>query len=335
MNSQIGCRDFSTVVQSFFSDYLMNQRNLSPRTIAAYRDTFRLLLEHLQTQTKRSASELSFEDLTAAAVLDFLHVLESSRGNSIRTRNARLAAIRTFAHYATAQEPTFLCAARQIRVIPLKRFPRPLLGFLSREEIQAIIDAPNLASWSGRRDRVLFATLYNTGARVSEIISVRMTDLNLDGVPSLVLHGKGRKERTVPLWKTTAHALRDWVRQVHPDDGDPLFPGRSGQALSRSGVEERLRRAVATAARSRPSLAKRRVTPHTIRHSTAMHMLQAGVDMTVIALWLGHESPATTHGYIEADLAMKQRALEKLGSPRSRRHVYRAPDKLLRFLQAL
>jgi integrase/recombinase XerD len=335
MNAQTGTRDFPTVVQRFFCDYLMNQRNVSPRTIAAYRDTFRLLLRELQTQSGKSASELEFPDLDAPAVLAFLRSIEKDRGNSIRTRNARLAAIRAFANYAASEETSFLATARQIRVIPMKRFDRPLIGFLSREEIQAILDAPTLDTWSGRRDRAMLTALYNTGARVSEIIAVRMKDICLDAAPSMTLHGKGRKERVVPLWKSTACLLRHWIKETDSEKDAPLFPGCRGQPLSRSGVEERLRRAVKSASAKCPSFSKRPISPHTFRHTTAMHMLQSGVDITVIALWLGHESISTTHMYIEADLAMKQKALDRLHAPGRQPHVYRAPDKLLEFLRAL
>jgi len=335
MNSQTGTRDFPTVVQRFFCDYLMNQRNASPRTIAAYRDTFRLLLRELQIQRGKSASELEFPDLDAPAVLAFLRSIERDRGNSIRTRNARLAAIRAFANYAASEETSFLASARQIRVIPMKRFERPLIGFLSREEIQAILDAPNLDTWSGQRDHAMLTALYNTGARVSEIIAVRMKDICLDSAPSMTLHGKGRKERVVPLWKSTACLLRRWIKKTDSQKDASLFPGCRGQPLSRSGVEERLWRAVKSASAQCPSLSKRPISPHTFRHTTAMHMLQSGVDITVIALWLGHESISTTHMYIEADLAMKQKALEKLQAPGRQPHIYRAPDKLLEFLRAL
>ena len=326
---------FASVVQRFFCDYLLTQRNVSPRTIASYRDTFRLLLRRLETRTHRSASDLSFAELDASAILDFLDWLEKDRGNCIRTRNTRLAAIRSFAQYASTQDLSFLAEARRIRLIPVKRFRRPLLGFLSREETQAILAAPDINSWSGRRDRALFATMYNTGARVSELISARVKDLNLTELPALVLHGKGRKERVVPLWKRTARLLKDWIRQLNLQDNGPLFPSRFGARLSRSGVEERLRRAVRAASVGCPSLATRSVSPHTVRHATAMHMLQSGVDITVIALWLGHESPSTTHQYVEADLAMKRAALEKLGPPPAGRRDRRHADKLLEFLRAL
>jgi site-specific recombinase XerD len=217
----------------------------------------------------------------------------------------------------------------------MKRFERPLIGFLSREEVLAILDAPNLVTWSGQRDRALLTTLYNTGARVSEIIAVRMKDICLETAPAMSLHGKGRKERVVPLWKSTARLLRHWIKRTDSDKNAPLFPGSRSQPLSRSGVEERLRRAVKSASTQCRSLTKRPISPHTFRHTTAMHMLQSGVDITVIALWLGHESISTTHMYVEADLAMKQKALNKLHAPDGQPHVYRAPDKLLEFLRAL
>lgn len=326
---------FPCVVQRFFCDYLTDQRNVSPRTVASYRDTFRLLLRHLEARTHRSASGLDFGDLDAPAILGFLGWLEKDRGNSIRTRNARLAAVRCFAQYAATQEPSFLPAARQILLVPVKRWRRPLLGFLSREEMQAILDAPDVHSWSGRRDRALFATMYNTGGRVSEIISARLKDLRLRECPTLTLHGKGRKERVIPLWKRTARLLREWIREAGLQEDGPLFPGRFGAPLSRSGVEHRLRRTARAASACCPSLAKRSVSPHTLRHSMAMHMLQAGVDITVIALWLGHESPSTTHQYIEADLATKRTALDKLDPPAGKRRVRQHPDKLLEFLRSL
>jgi site-specific recombinase XerD len=223
----------------------------------------------------------------------------------------------------------------RVLAIPAKRFDRPLVGFLSRQEIDALIAAPNTAGWSGRRDHVLFATLYNTGARVSEIIGVKRRDVALNGSPFVQLHGKGRKDRSVPLWRTTRNALYQWLAQLPSSPDHPVFPNRTGRPLSRSGVEDRLDRAVRTAAAHCPSLRDRRVTPHVVRHSTAMHLLQAGVDITVIALWLGHESPTTTHLYVEADLRMKERALEKVQPAQVFAGRYRPSDKLLAFLESL
>jgi len=215
------------------------------------------------------------------------------------------------------------------------RFDRPALGYLSREEVQALLDAPDRTTWSGQRDAVLLAVLYNTGARVSELIGLQFADVLLDRASALLLHGKGRKERIVPLWKSTVAHLRKWSGRVDTSPAAPVFPNRSGQRLSRSGVEHRLRMTLNKASQRCPSLTGRRISPHTIRHTTAMHLLQSGVDITVIALWLGHEDIGTTHLYVEADLTMKEAALRRLDDPRSRPVTFKASDRLLAFLEAL
>jgi integrase len=222
-----------------------------------------------------------------------------------------------------------------VQAIPMKRFNRPLLGFLSREEVTALLDAPDRGTWSGRRDHVMLATLYNTGARVSEITRARVGDLDIHGTPSVRIHGKGRKERAVPLWPRTCDLVRRWIRDGKLASDAPVFPNRYGEQMSRSGVERRLAAALALAAASCPSLRGRRISPHTLRHTTAMHLLQAGVDITVIALWLGHENPVTTHQYVEADLAMKKRALERVAEPRGSRGRVVPSDKVLAFLDGL
>jgi site-specific recombinase XerD len=219
--------------------------------------------------------------------------------------------------------------------IPVKRCDQPVLGFLARNEVEAILDAPDASTWSGRRDRILFATLYNTGARVSEITSLRIADVLIDRESAVHLRGKGRKERVVPLWKNTAVALREWTAQNDRHADAPVFPNSTGKPLSRSGVEHRLRLAVKAATKRFPSFAGRRISPHTFRHTTAMHLLQSGVDLAVIALWLGHENPSTTHLYLEADLDMKSKALAKIVDPSPRRARFRATDRVLAFLEAL
>lgn len=219
--------------------------------------------------------------------------------------------------------------------IPTKRFDRPLLGFLSRDEIDAILVAPDAATWTGQRDRVMLATLYNTGARVSEILALRRMDAQLDRNVCLHIRGKGRKQRVIPLWKSTAARLRDWMQRLRPDPDAPLFPGRDGAPLSRWAVERRLRCAVHLAASRCPTLKGRRISPHILRHTTAMHLLQSGVDITVIALWLGHQSPATTHLYVEADLRMKEQALKRLAPPSVKNARFRPSDRLLAFLDGL
>ena len=325
----------AAVLQAFFLERLVAQRNASPQTVAAYRDSFRLLLQFAHQHVGTAPERLDLTDLDAPLVLAFLDHLERTRRNTIRSRNARLAAIRSFAHFAALKDPTALPSLQRVLAIPMKRFDKPLLGFLSKSEIQAILDAPPADHWSGQRDRIMFATLYNTGARVSELTGLRVADVILDGSACVHLHGKGRKDRSVPLWRTTTTQLRRWLPRIDSRPDRPIFPSTRGGRLARPTVTARLRLAVQRAAAQCPSLANRRVSPHCVRHSTAMHMLQAGVDITVIALWLGHENPATTHMYVEADLAMKERALQAVQPPRLKQARYRPTDRLLTFLQGL
>ena len=326
---------FGTLLQQFFIERLMQQQHASARTIAAYRDCFRLLLAFAERRLGKRPAEITVEDLNAPLVLEFLEYVEKQRHNTIRSRNARFAAIRSFMHYAGLKEPAVLATTQSVLAIPMKRFERPLVGFLSRKHIEAIIAGSDLSTSSGRRDHVMLATLYNTGARVSELIGMRIGDLILESTAFVRIHGKGRKERTVPLWPATAAQLRRWLRERPRAPEAPLFPNRSGGQLTRTSVTERLALAARSAARLHPELTARRVSPHLFRHSLAMHLLQAGVDITVIALWLGHESPATTHMYVEADLAMKERALKRIQPPRSTSLRYRPSDRVMQFLESL
>lgn len=324
--------EFSALLQRFFAERLIQQKNVSPRTVTAYRDTFRLLLRYAESERGKPPAKLTLNDFDATLVLDFLAHLEAERHNSVRSRNARLAAVRAFANYMALQCPPALQLAQQILAIPMKRFDKPLIGFLSRDEVQALLAAPDANTWCGRRDRILIALLYNTGARVSELIGIRVADVTLEATPSVCLHGKGRKQRTVPLWKETAVEIRHWMQYVGLRAEQPLVPSRRGLPMTRSSVADRISLAVTAAIKTCPQLQQRKVSPHTLRHSTAMHLLQAGVDITVIALWLGHESPVTTHGYVEADLAMKEHALATIGPPETKRMRYRPTDALLKFL---
>jgi site-specific recombinase XerD len=326
---------FPCLLQQFFVQRLMQQLHASPCTVAAYRDTFRLLLAFAHRQLGKQPNDLALEDLNAALILDFLRYLEVERHNGIRSRNARFAAIRSFMSYVAFQEPSALAVARSVLAIPMKRFEQPLIGFLSREHIEAILAAPDRNTWTGQRDRVMLSTLYNTGARVSELTGMQVGDLTLAPSASVRIHGKGRKERFVPLWPDTAAQIKRWLRAYPRSHEEPLFPNRSGGRMTRIGLTERLRLAAKRAARQYPELHKRRIFPHLMRHSIAMHMLQAGVDITVIALWLGHESPVTTHRYVEADLAMKERALKTLQAPSQVTLRYKPKDKILQFLQSL
>lgn len=327
--------EFATLLQRFFVERLIQQQNASPRTIAAYRDTFRLLLGYAERKKGKPPAKMALCDFDTTLVLDFLSHLENERHNTVRSRNARLAAVRAFAHYVSLQCPPALALAQQILAIPMKRFEKPLLGFLTRDEVQALLAAPDTATWCGRRDRVMLALLYNTGARVSELLGIRVADISLATTSSVQLHGKGRKQRTVPLWKETATEIRQWLAYADLRPEHPLVPNRKGLPMTRTNVADRLTLAVTAAARRCPQLEGRKISPHTLRHTTAMHLLQSGVDLTVIALWLGHESPVTTHGYVEADLAMKERALATIALPETRHKRYRPSDTVLKFLESL
>lgn len=327
--------DLAGLLQAYFCHHLIAQRDVSQATVRSYRDTFRLLLGYVREQTRRKPTELTLTDIDATLVTGFLAHLERDRGNCARSRNARFAAVRSFLNFAAMRCPLALPSIQRVLAIPMKRFDRPVLGFLSREEIAAVLAAPDRSTWSGRRDHAMLTVFYNTGARVSEVTSLCAGDVTARGSPCVRVHGKGRKERVVPLWSSTARVLATWTREERLGSDAPLFPNRYGKTMSRSGVEERLAAALATAATSCPSLKGRRVSPHTLRHTTAMHLLQSGVDLTVIALWLGHESPNTTHTYLEADLAMKKRALERLREPATGRRAAVPSDALLAFLDGL
>ena len=327
---------FPALVQAYFGEYLTQQRALSPQTIAAYRDGFVLFLAFAEERLGKAPTAMTLADVTPDLIMAFLDYLERQRHNSVRSRNARLAALRSFLKFVGHRDVASLHIVERAMGVPVKRFERPMFGYLTRDEMLAVIGEPG-DSWLSQRDHALFLLMYNTGARVSEIIGVKVGDVVLDASAACVhLHGKGRKLRSVPLWHATVKALRAWLR-ANPEltAEAPLLPNRNGREMTRANVTLRLALAVQYATVTQPALAKRKVSPHTIRHSTAMHLLQAGVDISVIALWLGHESPVTTHQYVEADLAMKERALAKLHEPRSKFLRYRAPDSLLNFLRTL
>jgi len=326
---------FQQLVQDYFTVRLVQQRAASPRTVESYRDAFRLFLQFAERELKKSPAMLAMRDLDAPLVLRFLEHLEKARGNRPRTRNARLAALRSFMRYAAGRDTESLPSIQRVLAIPTKRFSRPLLGFLTREEMGAILGAPLRKTWSGERDHVLLSTLYNTGARVSELTALKVSDVDLDRSQSIRVLGKGRKERRIPLWRETARVLQLWLARLPAAADGPAFPNRSGGPLTRSGVEQRLRCAVRAARIKCESLKAKRVSLHTFRHTTATHLLQAGVDLSVIALWLGHESPATTHQYLVADLAMKERALAAVEAPRMTATRFKPGDRLLAFLDRL
>ena len=327
---------FPALVQAYFGEYLTQQRALSPQTIAAYRDGFVLFLAFAEERLGKAPAAMTLADITPDLIVVFLDHLERQRHNSVRSRNARLAALRSFLKFAGHRDVASLHVIERALGVPVKRFERPMFGYLTRDEVLAIIGEPG-DSWLNQRDHALFLLMYNTGARVSEIIGITVADAVLDPSAACVhLHGKGRKQRSVPLWRSTVKALRAWLH-VNPqfEVTSPLLPNRGGKRMTRSNVAKRLSLAVSAAAVQYPHLMQQRVSPHTIRHTTAMHLLQAGVDISIIALWLGHESSVTTHQYVEADLAMKERALARLHEPDAKIQRYRAPDSLLNFLKTL
>ena len=275
------------------------------------------------------------DDLDASRVLAFLDDLERGRGNKARTRNNRLAAIRSFIRHAASANPLLLPLAQRVLAIPAKRFERAYVGYLTREQMQAILDAPDVSTFTGQRDRVLLMLLYNTGARVSELAGLQVQDLSLESRMSVHIRGKGRKNRSVPLWRQTVKMLRSWLRQLAGPPDSPLLPNAHGNPMSRSGIAQRLKLAVKRAKSRCSALQSPRISPHTIRHTTAMHLLQSGVDLSVIAMWLGHETTQTTHQYLDADLETKKRALACLKPPSTRRSPKSRADGIVQFLKGL
>lgn len=321
-------------LQSYFYSYLIGQRDVSPRTVRSYRDTFRLLLRFLQQQGLQPDT-VCVDDLDADRVLAFLADLEESRGNCARSRNARFAAIRSFLRHATAANPLLLPTTQRVLAIPMKRFDRVTVGHLTRDQMQSVLDSPNTATLAGQRDQLLLMLLYNTGARVSEIVGLKVKDVRLESQSSLHILGKGRKHRAVPLWRKTTRLLRSWLRRSCMAPDSPLLPNSRGEPMSRSGVAQRLKIAVTRAAAKCPALRSARVSPHTIRHTTAMHLLQSGVDLSTIAMWLGHESIETTHQYLAADLESKRQALSFLEPPRIRKQKGIPAKSSMAFLEQL
>jgi integrase/recombinase XerD len=313
----------------------MAQRHASPNTIASYRDTFRLLLLFAKVQLKKLPRQLLLEDLDATLIGAFLDQLEKHRHNSPRSRNLRLAAIHSFFQYASFEQPDLSAHIQRVLAIPNKRQDRSLIDFLTHPEIEALLAAPDQTTWSGRRDHVLLTLAIQTGLRLSEIISLRCADVQLGQAAHVRCHGKGRKERCTPLTKLTATALKSWLHERGGSAENVVFPNARGGSFSPDGVQYLLAHHVAVAQRSCLSLKDKRVSPHLLRHTAAMELLQAGVDRSVIALWLGHESSETTQIYLDANLALKEKALAKVAPLHGKLKRYQPDDALLDFLRDL
>jgi site-specific recombinase XerD len=327
--------NFSALVQGFFTDRLQRQRRASPHTVAGYRDTFRLLLQFAAGRLGKAPSRLTLEDLDAAFIGDFLDHLEKERRNSARSRNTRLAAIHAFFHYVSFQEPAHAEQCRRILAIPSKRYERRLIEYLSKEEIDALVAAPDKTTWRGRRDHALLLVAIQTGLRVSELIGLQRKDVVLGTGPHLRCEGKGRKQRCTPLRQEAVAVMAQWLRECPAEPATPVFPSSRGGPLSRDAVERLVTRHRRTAQRQCPSLKGKKVTPHVLRHTAAMQLLKHGIDRSVIALWLGHESVETTQMYLHADLRLKEEALAKMTPLDVQPGRFRPDDTLLAFLEGL
>ena len=322
------------ILEAFFTDRLMTQRGASPHTIASYRDTFTLLLGYIHQQTGKLPAQLDLADLDAPTIGAFLQQLETGRGNNPATRNARLAAVRSLFRYASLRAPEHAALIGRVLAIQPKRTTTTIVSFLTRGELDTLLAAPDRATWHGRRDHALLVFTAQTGLRVSELTGLATRDVHLGTGPYAYCHGKGRKDRATPLTPHTVQVLAVWLAEQH-DPAGPLFATRAGTPLSRDAVEHLVTRHAATAARTCPSLEAKSVTPHTLRHTAAMNLLHAGVDITVIALWLGHENPATTRVYLHADMALKEKAIARTAPPDTQAGRYQPPDQLLAFLTQL
>jgi integrase/recombinase XerD len=327
--------DLAPVLQEFFTRRLAGQRHASGHTTAAYRDTFRLLLTFAAARTGKAPSALALADLDAGLITLFLAHLEHDRGNTARTRNARLAAIRSLFSYAALRCPEDAAVIQRVLAIPGKRRDRADVTYLTPEETGALLAACDQETRTGRRDHALLALAAQAGLRVSELTSLTCGSIHLGKGPHVRCTGKGRKTRDTPLLPATARILRTWLCERNGQPGDPLFPGPAGQPLTRDAVARRVRLYHQQAGKDCPPLAAKHVTPHTLRHTAAMRLLLAGVDATVIALWLGHESITSTQAYLHADMRQKQQAIAKTAPPGTRQARYQPPDPLLNFLENL
>ena len=323
------------LLERFFTQRLMQQRQVSPHTISSYRDTFRMLLKFAQQRLHTPPVRLTFEVIDAPLIVGFLDHLEKHRGLSARSRNLRLTAIHSFFRYAAFEAPDHASQIQRVLAIPSKRFTRTQVHFLTRPEVKALLAAPDQRTWFGRRDHAFLLVAVQTGLRLSEMTGITRKDVTLSTGAHIRVIGKGRKERCVPLAKPTVAVLKPWLREPPRGDGQVLFPNTRGTRLSPDGVHYLLVRHVKAAAKVCPSLQSKRVTLHVLRHTMALDLLQAGVDRSVIALWLGHESVETTQIYLEATLSMKEKALGKTKPLKGKFKRYRPGDRLLGFLNNL
>ena len=322
-------------LQAYFTERLIGQRHVSPHTIAAYRTTFRLLLNFAAKRLGKQPCQLDVGDLDAGLIAAFLDHLETKRGNSARTRNARLAAIHSLLRYASYRHPEHAHDIERVLAIPAKRTERAIVTFLDQQEIDALLAAPDRLTWTGRRDHALLALAIQTGHRAGEVTGLNCGDVHTATGAHVSCRGKGRKKRITPLTATTAAILGVWLQERAGQPDDPLFPTIRGGRLSHDGLERRIAKYARIAAQRHPTIGAKTITMHTLRHTAAMQLLHADVDTTVIALWLGHERVDTTQIYLHADLALKEKALARTKPPDVKPGSYRPPDRLRAFLDGL
>lgn len=331
----VSAASFATLLHTFFTDRLLRQMRASAHTVASYRDTFRLLLRYTTERLKKAPSKLSLEDIDAALVIDFLDWLEAERRCTPRSRNNRLAALRSFFRHVSVNEPAHVLRCHRILAIPQKRAQKRTIEFLRRDEIEALVAAPDTGTWIGRRDRTLLLVLVQTGLRVSELTSLRRDSVVLGTGAHVQCDGKGRKRRCTPLREDAIRALTPWLGEHRAAPDAPLFPSSNGGRLSTDAVERLVEKYVKCAAGRCPSMAEKRVTPHVLRHSAAMDLRERGVDLSTIALWLGHESVETTQMYLHADIRMKEKALARTASIEGEARRFQPDDALVAYLESL
>lgn len=330
--------EFQDLLQKFFLKRMINQKQASPETIKSYRDTFRIYIEYLNIIHKCPPYRIGLEHIEAEYILGFLEYLDHKRGNQTKTINNRLAAIHAFLHFISFEKPEYSASIQRSLMIPFRKAEKRQVSFLTKEEIDTLLCACSVKDALGRRDRMMVLLLHNTGIRVSELVTLKCRDVILDGsekVGYIHVMGKGRKDRNVPLWKVTIAHIKKHIEEHDLKPADRLFLNRTGNELTRSGIRYRIDCLVKKAVKVIPGLKDKNISPHTFRHSTALHLLQSGVDISTIAIWLGHESINTTHKYMEADLKMKQEVLKKLAEPSVNKYNYKPSKDVLSFLASL
>lgn len=327
-----------TLIQNYFLQRLMQQRKVSYQTVSSYKDTIRIYLQYLKNSYGLSATEADIQHFDLNYLQDFCKYLEDKRNNKATTINNRIAAIKSFMHYVSEVEPAYCAISKRALMLPAQKQEQPTMDFITKEEFNSLIEVCEINTFIGSRDKLMLMIMYNTGTRVSELLEIKLSDIhNADSVnhASILIHGKGRKQREVPLWKSTTQYINKYLADYPSNNNVNVFINKNGDKLTRSGVRTRINKLVSQATAHAPSLTEKNITPHTFRHSVAMNLLASGVDISTIAIWLGHSSIETTHKYMVADLEIKRKAMEKAGSAGNSTYKYKASSDIISFLNSL